>query len=391
MGQAESQPHSEKSSHRFSLMSRPSHNRSQSMTETSTAPLQITQNRAQSPPPPPPGYGAFEAPSARQSTDEANRRASIDARQPPIVPAVNPARRRQAVGTGVNSGHRRNNTEGNVQEIMTHHSSAYCDQPTNQAPLLSRTVNNGGNRAGLNTAQPAPVPFPTNTSRRPPSIEEPLMQLLRYDIVFIVDDSTSMEGALWEEARAALARLADMAARYDSDGIDIYFLNAPEVGRGLSAAEVNRLFERVQPEGITPTGEKLDELLSEYQVRLERAKAEAEAGHPSNLQQIKPINFLVITDGAPTDDPESVIVAAARRLDAGRFLLSQVGIQFVQIGDDPDATEALRVLDDDLAGKYGIRDIVDTTPYSGGQLDAVKLTKILLGGINRREDRRVNV
>lgn len=163
------------------------------------------------------------------------------------------------------------------------------------------------------------------------------------------------------------------------------------MGRGLSAAEVNRLFERVQPEGITPTGEKLDELLSEYQVRLERAKAEAEAGHPSNLQQIKPINFLVITDGAPTDDPESVIVAAARRLDAGRFLLSQVGIQFVQIGDDPDATEALRVLDDDLAGKYGIRDIVDTTPYSGGQLDAVKLTKILLGGINRREDRRVNV
>jgi len=31
------------------------------------------------------------------------------------------------------------------------------------------------------------------------------------------------------------------------------------------------------------------------------------------------------------DDPESVIVAIARRLDEGRFPISQVGIQFVQV------------------------------------------------------------
>ena len=123
-------------------------------------------------------------------------------------------------------------------------------------------------------------------------------------------------------------------------------------------------------------------------LRLEQAKAEADAGHPAALQQIKPVNFLVITDGAPTDDPESVIVTAARRLDAGRFPINQVGIQFIQIGDDPSATEALRELDDDLAKNYGIRDIVDTTPYTGHSLDATTLTKILLGGINRRVDRR---
>jgi hypothetical protein len=81
-------------------------------------------------------------------------------------------------------------------------------------------------------------------------------------------------------------------------------------------------------------------------------------------------------------------VTAARRLDQGKFPINQVGIQFIQIGNDPSATEALRELDDDLAGKYNIRDIVDTTPYSGHQLDAQTLTKILLGGINRRVDRR---
>jgi hypothetical protein len=49
------------------------------------------------------------------------------------------------------------------------------------------------------------------------------------------------------------------------------------------------------------------------------------------MQQIKPVNFVVITDGAPTDDPETVIMTAARRLDQGRFPISQVGIQFVQV------------------------------------------------------------
>lgn len=55
------------------------------------------------------------------------------------------------------------------------------------------------------------------------------------------------------------------------------------------------------------------------------------------------------------DDPESVIVTAAKRLDARHFPLAQVGIQFVQIGDDRRATEALKELDENLASLYGIR------------------------------------
>lgn len=59
--------------------------------------------------------------------------------------------------------------------------------------------------------------------------------------------------------------------------------------------------------------------------------------------------------GQPTDDPAPVIVQAAKRLDEGHFPLSQVGIQFVQIGSDPAAAEALREMDDDLAAANGIR------------------------------------
>ncbi|KAI0722735.1 hypothetical protein C8Q76DRAFT_372257 [Earliella scabrosa] len=183
----------------------------------------------------------------------------------------------------------------------------------------------------------------------------------------------------WQQARDALAPLAEVTASYDSDGIDIFFLNNEKEGRNLKNAEqVIRLFDSVTPDGRTPIGERLDELLRDYIDLLdERARGPRE-------RRPKPVNFIVLTDGVPTDDPESVIMNAARRLDEGRHLLNTVGIQFVQVGDDPDATAYLQSLDNDLKG---VRDIVDTTPYLGGELTVDMIIKIVIGGINRRVDK----
>ncbi|KAG8851897.1 hypothetical protein FRB91_007260 [Serendipita sp. 411] len=133
------------------------------------------------------------------------------------------------------------------------------------------------------------------------------------------------------------------------------FVETRQTSSVRNRAKVKRLFDSVVPDGITPTGEKLEALLLDYLLRLETAKQQADAGDPSALAAVKPVNYLVITDGAPSDDPETVIVTAARRLDAGKFPITQVGIQFVQIGSDPSAAEILRELDDDLAGRYRIR------------------------------------
>ena len=57
----------------------------------------------------------------------------------------------------------------------------------------------------------------------------------------------------------------------------------------------------------------------------------------------------------PADDPRQVIVDYARYLDRRNVALRQFGIQFVQIGDDPDATEALKELDDELGPANGVR------------------------------------
>ncbi|KAL5637189.1 hypothetical protein ACGC1H_000989 [Rhizoctonia solani] len=212
--------------------------------------------------------------------------------------------------------------------------------------------------------------------------ENALDVLREYDIVFLVDDSGSMAGPRWAEACKALAGVAKIASQYDPDGIDIYFLNSEAGGPQMqTAGDVEKLFQQVQPWGPTPTGRRLDMLLTDYINRIDYAR-ETRGRYP------KPVNFIVITDGVPTDDPREVIIRAARRLDANNVLLSQMGIQFIQVGDDSKAAKALRELDDKLGAKHGIRDMVDTTPYKGKTLTEERIIKILLGGINRRVDNK---
>ncbi|KAG9094096.1 hypothetical protein FRC07_011358 [Ceratobasidium sp. 392] len=212
--------------------------------------------------------------------------------------------------------------------------------------------------------------------------EHALTQLSRYDTQFLVDDSLSMEGSRWNEARGALAGLAKIALEYDDDGVEIFFLNAVGAGQTVKTEDdVNQLFASVTVSPGTPTGRRLNDLLTAYIDELEAAKQK------SASIEIKPLNLIVITDGEPTDDPESVIIAAARRLDAGKFPLTQVGIQFIQVGNDVRASKALRDLDNNLSAKHNVRDIVDTRPFTGQRLTPELLIKMLLGGINRRVDK----
>ncbi|KAJ3719364.1 hypothetical protein C8R42DRAFT_117973 [Lentinula raphanica] len=206
--------------------------------------------------------------------------------------------------------------------------------------------------------------------------------LKKFNTVILVDDSFSMYGEHWKEAGDALSKVADIGNEFDQDGIDIYFLNNQESGRNLKTSEqVISLFERVRPSGGTYLGQRLNCLLRDYLDELTEAK---QAG-----KKIKPINYLVITDGKPEDelDLEKSIVDVARRLDEGNYPSTQVGIQLVQVGRSRKATAFLKELDDTLESKYKVRDIVDTTPYYGEALSPDALIKIMLGGIVRKIDK----
>jgi hypothetical protein len=60
------------------------------------------------------------------------------------------------------------------------------------------------------------------------------------------------------------------------------------------------VFDRIQPTGITPIGGKLEELLLTYLDKIENAKAREIAGKSNATTAIKPVNYIVLTDGAPS-------------------------------------------------------------------------------------------
>lgn len=105
------------------------------------------------------------------------------------------------------------------------------------------------------------------------------------------------------------------------------------------------------------------------------------------------MNLIVITDGVPTDDVESALILAAKKLDKLEAPAWQVGVQFFQVGKDESARQHLKQLDDELSDIAGgeIRDMVDTVPFmstDGGALTGEGILKVVLGAVNRRLDRK---
>ncbi|PGH02829.1 hypothetical protein GX51_04441 [Blastomyces parvus] len=223
----------------------------------------------------------------------------------------------------------------------------------------------------------------------------PYAFLRDFDTILVVDDSGSMLGSRWRETREAIAAIAPICAEFDDDGVDVYFLNKhnwadPEAGGYLkikTSAAVNELFGQVAPSGRTPVGTRLYDILKPYLKRVEDM-SKATSSRRFGGSPVKPINIIVVTDGIPTDDVETVVVNAAKRLDKCDAKPWQVGIQFVQVGNDPSATKWLQSLDDILHEEYDIRDIVDTAPWNGAALTSNTILKIMLGGVDKRYDRK---
>ncbi|KAF2009001.1 hypothetical protein BU24DRAFT_437518 [Aaosphaeria arxii CBS 175.79] len=216
------------------------------------------------------------------------------------------------------------------------------------------------------------------------STDDPFAFLKSFDTIFLIDDSGSMAGRSWRETQRALETITPICTQRDADGIDIYFLNHPDSDyykNVTSPGSVVEIFQSVRPGGGTPTGQKLNNILRPYIRQCERS-----------LETTKPINIIVITDGEPSDDVESPIINAAKKLDKLDAPAWQVGIQFFQVGREPGAREALKQLDDGLEEIAGgdLRDIVDTVPFMGddnAELSAAGIMKVVLGSVNRRLDR----
>lgn len=216
---------------------------------------------------------------------------------------------------------------------------------------------------------------------QPSSGDEDVYALLRdYDTVILVDDSGSMAGGLWNMASKALAQLARRAVYYDKDGIDIHFFNATEKNREnvQSAREVVQLFQQVRPNGTTPTYSRLHAHLMSYLRRFQKDP------------NIKKYNIIILTDGPPDDNVghiQKLIVQVAKKLENELAEVHQVGIQFVQLGNDPEAEQFFSYIDDHIMKDNKLdRDMVDTTRFNPNLAGEDMFKKILLGAIREKYD-----
>ncbi|KAK1245221.1 hypothetical protein MKX08_004850 [Trichoderma sp. CBMAI-0020] len=247
-------------------------------------------------------------------------------------------------------------------------------------------------------------PVASSSKAPPPQItreDDEYAFLASFDTIFLIDDSGSMEGANWREVSEVLLKITEICTARDEDGIDLYFLNhrsteyTTDAGKptggyyGIDTPQkVHTAFQRAFPNGGTPTGKRLQEILDPYVARLAASNNLHE-----HMEEVKPINIIVITDGSPSDDPERIILHYARKLDMFNAPSHQVGIQFFQIGNDRRASAALKELDDELV-KQKVRDMVDTVTWDGKSSNSSKnltadgILKVVLGAVVRRWDRK---
>ncbi len=194
------------------------------------------------------------------------------------------------------------------------------------------------------------------------------------DYTLIIDKSGSMATpdqkggrTRWVSAQESTLALASKCDQFDPDGITVYLFS----GRfkrydNVTASKVSQIFQENDPSGSTDLAGVLKHATDDYFQR-------------KSTGQTKPNGeiILVVTDGEPDDRKAvmKVIIEASRRMDINE----ELGISFIQVGTDAQATRFLKVLDDDLQSAGAKFDICDTITMD--DMEDLSLSEVLLNAI----------
>lgn len=125
-----------------------------------------------------------------------------------------------------------------------------------------------------------------------PKMSKYLSRLSVFEIVIVCDDSSSMMSLVdgtqrtrWDELRSIVKIIVEIGVLFDSNGVDVYFLNRPAVLNVTDPTLIDQAFE-TPPHGFTPLVPVLDKVF----------RSEL-ADHGRN----KKLLVFVATDGEPTD------------------------------------------------------------------------------------------
>lgn len=194
------------------------------------------------------------------------------------------------------------------------------------------------------------------------------------DYTVIIDKSGSMQtndtpaGSRWKGAFETTLGLAHKCAQFDPDGLTLYMFSTNfRRHENVKPEAVENVWKEHDPMGSTNLAAVLQDSLGNYFDRKGRGDTKPNGE-----------TICVITDGVPDNEGAvaKVIVDATKKMQDPK----ELGILFLQIGQDQGATEFLTRLDDDLQKEGAKFDIVDAKTTA--QIGDTPLVQVLLDALN---------
>ncbi|MEG4230998.1 hypothetical protein QUA40_02605 [Microcoleus sp. Pol11C3] len=177
----------------------------------------------------------------------------------------------------------------------------------------------------------------------------------------------------WVEAQASLIDLAKKCQEFDSDGITLYEASTPMWKyKNSNVARLAEILQRqnTEPDSASPTAINLEEALkasfSDYFANKTDGKGKKGAIIVAVLDK-KPEQVATVAE---------IIVSAANKIEKDE----EIGVSFIQIGDDLKTREFLTDLDTNLQGRGARFDIVDTKFWH--EIKRSSVVQFLIGAIN---------
>ncbi|MEG4347865.1 hypothetical protein QUB70_32005 [Microcoleus sp. A003_D6] len=177
----------------------------------------------------------------------------------------------------------------------------------------------------------------------------------------------------WVEAQASLIDLAKKCQEFDSDGITLYEASTPMWKyKNSNVARLAEILQRqnTEPDSANPTAINLEEALKEALSDYFTTKR--------NTKGKKGAIIVAVVDEKPekTAAVAEILVSAANKIDKDE----EIGVSFIQIGDDLTTREFLTDLDTNLQGRGARFDIVDTKFWH--EIKRSSVVQFLIGAIN---------
>ena len=166
-----------------------------------------------------------------------------------------------------------------------------------------------------------------------------LRQLRDYEVVIVCDDSGSMRTPVdnskrtrWDELCEIVKIVIKIGVVFDSNGVDIHFLNRPSFPNVKDPRVVEKVFER-PPSGYTPLVPVLKRIF---------------ASSITARHRDKKVLVFVATDGIPTDNNGNSDLDEFRRCMQENRRIETTHVSFLLCTDEPECVEYMRKWDEEM-------------------------------------------